>query len=881
VHVRDGTLSNQVSCPAAGQMNIKRRLCCAGSLLLIAVIHKYFDVRRKSRSSLIILAAVSRTETAKDNGHLKDEKPEGEDGLEKLKTTCEDEGQANSLKMEEEPLKTASEIKTEPASEENQIAKEECDSFKENVKPLSPELKEEKEKPKDVKDSKGSCDQVTPPREPERTEVSVIVKRTEDPVEKSTEDTEKIKNDQQAKIPLKKRELKLTDDFDSPVKATLNKPKEALLKDGKKEDEHIKNALSLVLEGKQLVNGEINNEKTTYKGKLDLVEENSSDIKEKDDGSLKEENGILHEKQSTGVIKSLSDVIECNKSLGTDKSELSVKSLVNDVTSPSAEKLKQKSLSGEGHDGALLKTVSIDEDIKKKAMASPSIVDKQVIEKEADNVDSSTKCSTDSSLSNKTAKVCLDESNTTSDVPQNLTEECNSENKKDQNLCKSDLTNQTGDKEDSEVQSKLSVPVKTTKLRPSRKAARKNSAKNRERDNATSLEKSSKELIKSDTTEAAEAAENEKSSETDKNNSSKSKHKNKSTSKESKEVGTDSVVTESQLIEDGKVDGTPTTVVETSKSEAKTPVLKSKPKSKQISEDENSETEGKEMTSERQKDGLKLTIRISSKRRRGEALLLASMAREAEEAEVEESIGRNLRRSPRISRPTAKVAEIREQKPEKKQSDEEEKPVEQKPEKDEEIKPEKDPCTKLKRNKPRQRRRARWTIFRSRRKRKESSEEESEESDSEGDSEVGSEEEGNKEGVPGEDDEPCKKCGLPNHPELILLCDSCDSGYHTACLRPPLMIIPDGEWFCPPCQHKVLCEKLEEQLQNLDVVLKKKERAVRRKERLVYVGISIENIIPTQEVEEVPEVQEKEEKKKKKPKPLERRSTRTRKCISY
>ncbi len=35
----------------------------------------------------------------------------------------------------------------------------------------------------------------------------------------------------------------------------------------------------------------------------------------------------------------------------------------------------------------------------------------------------------------------------------------------------------------------------------------------------------------------------------------------------------------------------------------------------------------------------------------------------------------------------------------------------------------------------------------------------------------------------------------------ILLCDMCDSGYHTACLRPPLMVIPDGEWFCPPCQH--------------------------------------------------------------------------------
>ena len=35
----------------------------------------------------------------------------------------------------------------------------------------------------------------------------------------------------------------------------------------------------------------------------------------------------------------------------------------------------------------------------------------------------------------------------------------------------------------------------------------------------------------------------------------------------------------------------------------------------------------------------------------------------------------------------------------------------------------------------------------------------------------------------------------------ILLCDSCDGGYHTACLRPPLMLIPDGDWFCPTCEH--------------------------------------------------------------------------------
>ncbi|KAJ3590255.1 hypothetical protein NHX12_008209 [Muraenolepis orangiensis] len=117
--------------------------------------------------------------------------------------------------------------------------------------------------------------------------------------------------------------------------------------------------------------------------------------------------------------------------------------------------------------------------------------------------------------------------------------------------------------------------------------------------------------------------------------------------------------------------------------------------------------------------------------------------------------------------------------------------------------------------------------------------------------------------------------------EDILLCDSCDSGFHTACLRPPLMLIPDGEWYCPPCQHKLLCERLEEQLLNLDSNLKKRERALRRKERLVYVGISVENIIPEGDVEPLAEKSEKKKDSKKSSKNLGRRSTRTRKCISY
>uniref|UniRef100_A0A3Q3QNL3 PHD-type domain-containing protein n=1 Tax=Monopterus albus TaxID=43700 RepID=A0A3Q3QNL3_MONAL len=198
------------------------------------------------------------------------------------------------------------------------------------------------------------------------------------------------------------------------------------------------------------------------------------------------------------------------------------------------------------------------------------------------------------------------------------------------------------------------------------------------------------------------------------------------------------------------------------------------------------------------------------------------------DSESDTNTGRSLRRSPRISRPTPKVVEIHDRKMEKPQAvppaekrekDKDEKVVE---EEEEEVKavqkkPREKKADQEGQPKPKVRlRKIRWTSTRTRRKKKGSDEDDDSNEES-------SEEEEN---LPPNDD-PCKHCGLPNHPELILLCDSCDSGYHTACLRPPLMIIPDGEWFCPPCQHKQLCDKLEEQLQNLDAALKKKERAER------------------------------------------------------
>ncbi|KAJ0095444.1 hypothetical protein Patl1_16168 [Pistacia atlantica] len=45
----------------------------------------------------------------------------------------------------------------------------------------------------------------------------------------------------------------------------------------------------------------------------------------------------------------------------------------------------------------------------------------------------------------------------------------------------------------------------------------------------------------------------------------------------------------------------------------------------------------------------------------------------------------------------------------------------------------------------------------------------------------------------------CKVCGIDKDDDNVLLCDTCDSGYHTYCLSPPLARVPDGNWYCPCC----------------------------------------------------------------------------------
>ena len=45
----------------------------------------------------------------------------------------------------------------------------------------------------------------------------------------------------------------------------------------------------------------------------------------------------------------------------------------------------------------------------------------------------------------------------------------------------------------------------------------------------------------------------------------------------------------------------------------------------------------------------------------------------------------------------------------------------------------------------------------------------------------------------------CRICRRKGGDEYMLLCDGCDHGYHTYCLRPPLFDIPEDDWFCYDC----------------------------------------------------------------------------------
>ncbi|GAB1292345.1 Remodeling and spacing factor 1 [Apodemus speciosus] len=688
-----------------------------------------------------------------------------------------------------------------PETEGKKIIREERDSFKENVKPIKVEAKECRVDPKDLK---GSLERPGS-QEPDRADFGSSIKSSQDSTEKSNEETEKLKNDQQAKIPLKKREIKLSDDFDSPVKGPLCKSatptKECLKEDIKQEEETCKRVSTISAlshEGKQLVNGEINDDKVTPNFKTEQMGTQLCDTKE-DGSSVPTRDGDAST-EGNGA-ECLNSVIASTRTSGLERDVP-----VGQGTDSSVPDVESRSQKGRSEEPAL-PNVEMPLEPSEKA--------------------------TDLSL-----KPTL-----------SATEPCTM--KVEEKAPKSESENHTPDiecLERVEKAKKTSIEKDIQRLSPI----------------PEEVVRGAPESEKSGPCEVADTPlPLEMTGAKEKQTSGKDDVDCTSSEGQSFENASPEILkedSESSRVEMAKLDNAQPSGVEDT-SETKGSVQKNKFKYKLVSERNSTASENAEITSERKKEGIKLTIRISSRKKKPDCppQIVDSESKEEKEGKEEEktSVGRTLRRSPRISRPTAKVAEIRVQKADKKRVEGEDgvqgqsAPLQTAYKKEHLKKAEKDPGSKASKVKPKGK--VRWTGSRTRGRWKYSSNDESEGSESDKCSAASEEEEGkeSEEAVLPDDDEPCKKCGLPNHPELILL-------------------------------MKLLCEKLEEQLQDLDVALKKKERAERRKERLVYVGISIENIIPPQE----PDFSEDQEEKKKDAKKskanvLERRSTRTRKCISY
>jgi len=533
----------------------------------------------------------------------------------------------NTLKMEKveekEIIKLPVIVKLEKPSEyneERQTVKEESDSFKENVKPVKVEVKENKIEPKDLKEVKSCTDKIAV-HEPERLEFCVNVKTPQEIVEKSVEESEKLKNDQQAKIPLKKREIKLTDDYDSPIKGPLCKcvtpTKDVLKEEGKSEEEAFKRVptiTALCPDGKVLVNGEVSCEKITPSVIQNNKSEHSASTKE-DSSSLREKNGKSGEK----VPDSLHSVSKIVKACEVEKNAVTV---VKEMGAAVSEVPYQK--------------------VPLKEESSP-------VESE--------------SLDSTTTETVVDESSNPEDCAKTTEEKLAVKSKKD------GLSPPKECLEKLEESTNPSAPAELPKLALS---------------DGETLESKGESEEKSDSPKAAEMPPASTSPVTleehalEKEGSDgkmalpdESKAEEKS-SPEKQEEEPEGAKMEPDRLDDAHASN----LDDSSESKKESPLPKSKFKYKLVSEEESCATDNKEITSERQKEGIKLTIRISSRKRKTET------------PPEEVSIGRTLRRSPRISKPTPKVVETRDQKSDKKRpEEEEEKPAAaQKPERKEDAK---------------------------------------------------------------------------------------------------------------------------------------------------------------------------------------------------
>ena len=63
-----------------------------------------------------------------------------------------------------------------------------------------------------------------------------------------------------------------------------------------------------------------------------------------------------------------------------------------------------------------------------------------------------------------------------------------------------------------------------------------------------------------------------------------------------------------------------------------------------------------------------------------------------------------------------------------------------------------------------------------------------------------------------DDDIICQTCRSPRHAASMLLCDNCDLGYHKVCLRPMLIKVPTGRWYCDTCRTSSIADVSSKQV---------------------------------------------------------------------
>lgn len=500
--------------------------------------------------------------------------------------------------------------KTLPESEEKKIIREESDSFKENVKPIKGEKKECRV---DSKDLKGSSERLGA-QEPERVEFGGNIRSSQDITEKSSEETEKLKNDQQAKIPLKKREIKLSDDFDRPLCKSATPTKEFLKDEIKQEEETCKRVStisSLSHEGKQLVNGEISDDKVAPNFKVEQMETQLCDTK--DDGSAipsKDGNNVM-EGNGTECLNSVitgTKIHELEKEVslekGTDSSE---SALENHCQKGALEESEPPDVEMPLEPSDIATDLSLKHAVSATELCTSKVEEKTPKSKK-ENHAPGIECLEKVEKAKKTAV----DKERLSPIPEEVV--------------RSPLESEKpGHCEVAETSLPPEITDPSKKLASEKKGVE---CLHRGLSEGQSPENAIPEILKEDS--------------------------------------------ESMKVDMASLDNAQASGLEDT-SETKGSVQKNKFRYKLIPEGDSTSSENTEITSERQKEGIKLTIRISSRKKKPDCppQIVDSESKEDKVGKEEEkiSVGRTLRRSPRISRPTAKVAEIRDQKADKKKGE--------------------------------------------------------------------------------------------------------------------------------------------------------------------------------------------------------------------